>query len=142
METLADRAYRLAVNHVRPALPLPALVALLRGEGCPITAGALLAALRGDPERFRLLNPWRGTLKALAPVAAGSAMSARPDGSPEAGLAGVVVIADAPARSCGAHDRLRRAVLLLGRELDESSALERSRWLRLVAEAARLPAVA
>jgi hypothetical protein len=135
METLADRAHRLALAHPTPALPFPTLARLLREEGCPVTPSALLSALHLEPERFRMLDPWRGPLSAL-----GGTSGAR-EGTRGAGDRLLVVATHGRAGE-GASERLRRDLVVLGRLLDEGSVLERSRWLRLVAEALRLAAVA
>jgi hypothetical protein len=107
----------------------------LREEGCPVTASALLRALRSEPRRFRVLDPWRGPLSWL-----GGSGGVR-NGAGDEGE-GLIVVAVHERSGGGTPDRLRHDLVLLGRHLDEASLLERSRWLRLVAEASRLEAVA
>lgn len=131
METLADRAHRAALTHPVPALPLAELIRRLRAEGCPVTPSALVQALESEPQRFRLLRPWRGSLAILRDAGRDTTEH------PEDELMVVVVDGGSDSDPLG---QVRRSLALLGSELDDHSEIERSRWLAMVREALRLHA--
>lgn len=133
METLADRAHRAALSHPVPALSLAELIRLLREEGCPVTTSALIRALETEPDRFRLLRPWRGTLAVLRDGR----------GDPEAAHGvedEILVVVCGVGNETDPLGQIRRSLAVLGRELDEQSEIDRSRWLAMVRDAAALPA--
>jgi hypothetical protein len=65
MEPLVDRMARVVAEHPEPALPLGELARLVRGSGVAVGSDALLRALAGAPDRFRLIDLWRGPWSGL-----------------------------------------------------------------------------
>jgi hypothetical protein len=110
--------------HPAPAVRLSELLALVRSGLSPraLDARLLRTLLEGHPDRFRILDPWRGpwrTARLSPPLEGGN-------GDPW-----VVVVTD-PAdqnleASCLAA-RLRESVRWVGRSIDPRSTRELVRW--------------
>ena len=135
MERLADRIVRLTGTRIDPLIPLAELRALLRADGCPVSGATLMAVLRADNDHFRVLRPWKGILEPLRPsrMDPGHGAAARL-GEPDTC---VLLLSPEAADEATPTGAVLRALTRLGRSLDERSALDRSRWLRLWSEFAR-----
>ncbi len=123
MEPIASCAERTLRRHVHPALRLSELLELV-AEAIDRTLDAprLRAILEMHPDRFRLLDPWRGAWKTVRRDLVGGS---------EAGEVWVVVVTDPgdPPDGAGpAATNLRESVRWLGRGIDPRSSIEVSRW--------------
>jgi hypothetical protein len=135
MQPLVDRAAAVMDRLGNAAVPLAELVRLLREGGIAVSEPVLQRSLAAEPERFRLLEPWR------ALRAAGKLLK-----SPWGETAWVI-----PARAVGERDvgpprpaalgRLQSTLIALAWELDPSSSTDVARWFGMVLEAERLRAV-
>lgn len=132
METLADRAARALARHPAPALPLDELLRQVRSGGAAVGPDVLLRALAARPDRFRLLDPWRGAWRSAERSARG-----RRDPHPSAATPWVVGLG-ASGGERGAGARLRASLSHLGRTVDERSVTDLMRWVGLVREGERL----
>lgn len=123
MEPVARCAERALRRHVHPALRLAELVELVAERvDRSLDVHRLRAVLESHPDRFRLLDPWRGPWS-----------TARPDSdvASTAGDVWVVAITDPEDPPDGAGPnmiKLRESVRWLGRGIDPRSSTEVSRW--------------
>lgn len=130
MEHVLSAAEQILRASGAPALQLHALLDELRATtgDRSLQAPRLRSLLEGRPDRFRVLDPWRGPWRAVA----------RPE-APARGEAWVVAVRDhgdasgagGPARLLR---RLRECVRWLGLELDTTSVGRVVRWQTLVLE--------
>lgn len=147
METLLDRATRVARHHPAPALPLDELRRLVRGSGVVVREEALLRALARKKDRFRVVDPWRGPWTELRPPVGTPADVAGSDPAGERvalsrsfGQPWVVVRPRKTDEEDGSAvlRRLRWTVAHLGWEVDDRSVRDMTRWCRLLNEADRV----
>jgi hypothetical protein len=140
MNPIAAQAETALRRHAHPALRLSELLELVaeridRG----LDARRLRAILEEHPERFRLLDPWRGPWRSASAPAGPHTM--REDGW-------VVLVTDPAAPPCAVATsrmafKLRESVRWLGRAVDVRSSVEVSRWYAIVlAERASREAIA
>lgn len=144
MESLPDVARRILDRHPAPALPFRALhrrVAAARAGPTP-TRRFLLARIRSQRHRFRILDPWRGPWRTLA----GGAGAPASDAPVRRALRDVGLVFDpwvlaadregVPRRSSSVTDgdRLRTTLVHLGREIDGDSPAALARWILLLRE--------
>jgi hypothetical protein len=131
MQPLVDRAAAVVNRIGRSAVPTGEVVRLLRESGVAVSESVLLRSLNADPERFRVIEPWRALRGAHAL------------GAPAGGTTWIVPARSA-ARDAGvsprrpALERLHATLLALGWRLDRSSATDVARWFGMVLEAERL----
>lgn len=150
MDDIADRAARVIARHPAPVLPFSEVGRLVRGSGVAVTDDILLRSLARDPARFRIVDPWKGPWRGLAPGrgdrTAGtfdpSAAAAALGGDPSVAPGPWVVPEPGPApwSPRGNHvalRRLREGIVHLGWALDLRSPRDVARWCRLVLEAGR-----
>ena len=132
MQPLVERAASVMNRLGRSAVPLAELVERLRDNGFSVSEAVLMRSLSAEPERFRLIEPWRA-LRAAGQV-----------GSNPWGGERVWVVApgasadDSAASSRPALARLRGTMAALSWELDLSSSTDVARWFGMVIEAERL----
>lgn len=144
MEPLADRAARAAHRHPAAALPLGELARLVQESGTRVSHHVLLRALAADPERFRIVDPWRGPWARLAADRGASRRRRRPnptipdlvDGPRVVPRSGSV--AWSPGAAGPAVTRLRQSLIRLGWKVDDASPVDLARWYRLVLEGRRV----
>ena len=132
--TCAETALR---EHAHPALRMSELVDLVaRRVDRSLDVSRLRAVLESYPDRFRILDPWRGPWRSVLAA------------DPEGGLAcDVWVVAvtppDRPAGGPPVAVKLRETVRWLGRGIDPRSPRQVSRWYAIaLAERALREAVA
>lgn len=110
-------------QHPHPALRLSELVALVAARvDRTLDESRLRSILDRYPDRFRLLDPWRGPWRAVLP-----------EGSDEAPAGDVWVVAVVDPTQPPDHPgavalKLRESVRWLGRGIDPRSCHEVSRW--------------
>jgi hypothetical protein len=126
MLSLAERAAILVHRSSLAAAPVPELVARLREAGVPVSEGVLMRSLAAEPERFRVLEPWRAIL--------GGGRGSAPW---ERAAWVVPCCGDAPG-ACESERpalrRLRASVTGLGWQVDAASSADVARWLGMVLE--------
>ena len=129
MDPLVQAAEDALLMHPHPALRLQELTRLLTARiDRSLTEERLRTVLDGHPQRFRVLDAWRG--QRSAPTGARSGPATRPD-------AWVVALGDGPDRACGARApdvRLRESVRWFARAMDGRSILAAGRWYAVVME--------
>lgn len=161
MLPLADRADAAVRRLGRPAVPLPELALALREQGSPVSESVLLRSLQAEPERFRLIQPWRALARGSRDPEEAQGVRARgateaPSGAwtaaagawasapwvvaaPEDGGArraeAAAPIPPSPQRDALA--RMGRSLAGLGWGVDDGSATDVARWLGMVVEAER-----
>jgi hypothetical protein len=122
MNPIAAFAESTLRHHAHPALRLRELVDLVAERMDRSLDGARLRAiLETYPDRFRLLDPWRGPWRTIAPEPA----------APEARIdVWVVAIGEpgGPPHGAPAALKLRESVRWLGRGVDPRSRSDVSRW--------------
>lgn len=123
MNPIASRAETILRQHPHPALRLSELVELVAEQVDRALDGQRLRAiLEEHPERFRILDPWRGPWRTVWTV---------PGAQREPREAWVVVVTD-PAADPAEHRsttlKLRESVRWLGRGIDPRSPTAVSRW--------------
>ena len=130
MEPILSAAEQILRNSGAPALRLTMLAADLRGAlgGLAVEVVRLRSVLEAHPERFRVLDPWRGPWRLLG--------DAHPSGE---GDPWVVAVRDdgngsAPHGPPTLSRRLRESVRWLGVQLDARSADCVIRWQGMLAE--------
>lgn len=128
MDPIVADAADILRRHPAPGLPLRTLLELLvRGGGASgVDAARLRMLLEARPDRFRVLDPWRGPLSVLAPAlgAVGG------DGD-----AWVAVLDDPEAMEAPGPRvalRVRESVRWLARAVDGRATRELARWQRLL----------
>ena len=132
MQPLVERAAAVMNRMGRSAVPLAELVERLRDNGFSVSEAVLTRSLSAEPERFRLIEPWRA-LRAAGQV-----------GSNPWGGERVWVVApganasDAAASPRPALARLRGTMAALSWELDVSSSTDVARWFGMMIEVERL----
>lgn len=140
METVADATCRAVARHPVPALSSAELHELVRREtGGPIPGPELLVQrIRHQPERFRVLDPWRGPWR---PLRSGSRLRPVP-ACPLAGAgigSGWWVVPGGEGSAEAEPDRLcrtlRQTLASLGRGVDGESVTALTRWVGMVLEA-------
>lgn len=149
MQPLAERAALVLQRLGAPAVPLPELARLLQGSGVVVSETVLLRALAAEPERFRVLDPWRAV-----PKLSGWDRRSRVSVAPGAGgegeahwLARTWVLATGRPEPRGAEPqqpallRLRSTLVGLGRQVDPTCSTDVARWLAMVFEADRFRGV-
>jgi hypothetical protein len=133
MNTIALHAESALLSTPHPALRLSELLDVLAGRlDRGLTAARLRASLEDHPERFRILEAWRGRWRA------------GDDPGETAGHTWVVVITDPgdPPDTPKTALKLRDSVRWLGRGLDGRSRMAVSRWYAIaLAERATREAV-
>lgn len=136
MESLPDRTHRVMSFAREAVVPLAELVRLLRADGCAVTEWILVRSLENDA-RFRILRPMRGPLADLADPDRPAAVPRRSNAGPTL----VVLCGLRPAVAAMAYRRpIREFTALIRRNLarlapaDQTSPLERIRWLRMLTE--------
>lgn len=123
MNPIVSCAEAVLRRHAHPALRLSELVELV-GEQVDraLDAVRLRAVLEEHPDRFRILDPWRGPWRTVWSV---------PAAQREPREAWVVVVTDPatdPAEDRSPVLRLRESVRWLGRGIDPRSPTDVSRW--------------
>lgn len=130
MEALVRSAETILRSQSAPALRLTELVERVRADTGMRTLDAdrLRSALELRPDRFRLLDPWRGPWRFVR----------EGDSSTDVVEPWVVVVGD-PGAGAGAHAerpdvarRLSASVRWLGMSVDERSRRALTRWHRMV----------
>ena len=120
---IASCAEAILRRHAHPALRLSELVELVAEQvDRALDAPRLRAILEEHPERFRILDPWRGPWRSVWSV---------PGAQREPREAWVVVVTDPavdPAERDSTVLRLRESVRWLGRGVDPRSPTAVSRW--------------
>lgn len=125
MDTLPDAAEAVLRRHPAPALRLDELLPLVRLalRDPALDRDRLLQSLSARPERFRLLDPWRGPWKRMI------------DGPDPGPLPGpwVVVVGDpggeaGPSTGGMAATRMRACVQWMAVGVDPTSAWSLARW--------------
>jgi len=126
LNPIADCAERTLRSHADPALRLSELVELVAEQmDRTLDEARLRSILESHPERFRVLDPWRGPWRALG--GAGRQASV--------GSVWVVAIGDPtpPSDHPGAAAlTLRESVRWLARGIDPRSTADVSRWYAIV----------
>ncbi len=123
MDPIAECAERALHDHPHPALRLSELVELVAERMDRSLDGARLRALlESHPERFRVLDPWRG------PWRFPSHRGGDHDRPRDVWVVGVGEPGDRPDPSGGAALKLRESVRWLARGVDARSPQEVSRW--------------
>jgi len=130
----ADRVTTIFRRLSMAAVPLPELAKLLGEEGFPVSEAVLLRSLAAEPERFRVLEPWRTLGR---PCIEGS--------SPWDGHTWILPAPAAAPREFAdperpALRRLRSTLIRLGWQLDRTCATDVARWLGMILEAERFRA--
>jgi hypothetical protein len=103
-----------------PALRLGELLYMVRADTRDVTldSGRLRAALEGRPDRFRVLDPWRGPWRSVGPTQSGEPW--------------VVVVGDPGdwdgGAAAGAERTLRESVRWLALTVDAGSLRDVGRW--------------
>lgn len=122
MHPIAAFAENTLREHTHPALRLRELIDLLAQRvDRSLDGGRLRAILESYPDRFRILDPWRGAWRSVV------------DGSPDPAAAcdvWVVAVSD-PDRPPGGPTvavKLRETVRWIGRGVDPRSQRDVSRW--------------
>jgi hypothetical protein len=123
MNPIAVRAESALREHPHPALRLAELVELIAEQVDRTLDGSRLRAiLERHPDRFRILDPWRGPWRTAV---------TRDDADRRAGEVWVVAVVDPgdpPGGLGGAAQKMRESVRWLGRGVDPRSPTEVSRW--------------
>jgi hypothetical protein len=122
MNAIAAAAEQVLRAHPHPALRLVELVELLAERvDRSLDASKLRSALEGHPDRFRILDPWRGPWRAAGYEA---------DGQPPDRDVWVVSVEDPgpPPIDPGPALKLRESVRWLARSVDPRSAGDVIRW--------------
>lgn len=148
MDALVDRAAQAATRHPAPALRIRDLARIVQQSGAGVSDTVLLAALRRDPGRFRLVDPWRGPWSTLrrntSPM--GDSDDPRNDGTTSSLLDGPRLVPApgskswSPGPSAPTIQRMRQTMIRLGWRIDDSSPTDLARWHRLVLESTRVRA--
>lgn len=127
MNPIAVRAEHALGQHAHSALRLSELVELI-GEGIDraLDAHRLRAILEGHPDRFRILDPWRGPWRTLEAPEGGPKGAGAP--RLDVWVVGIDYPIDRPDAPRGASQKLRESVRWLGRGIDPRSPSEVSRW--------------
>lgn len=131
MDALIRAAEAVLQRHAAPALRLNELLALVRAEtGSPaLPTARLRTALESTPDRFRLLDPWRGPWRFVRRGQTGDN-----DGEPWVVLVGDP--GDHGAWEGSGHRstraRLRASVRWLGATMDADSSRSLTRWHAIV----------
>ena len=122
MNPIAAFAESTLRQHAHPALRLGELVALVAERvDRTLDCARLRAVLEGYPERFRLLDPWRGAWRAARGPHAG------PPSPLDVWVVAVGEPGDPPGGAPAAF-KLRESVRWLGRGIDAGSPNDVSRW--------------
>lgn len=147
MDALVDRATQAATRHPAPALRIRDLAHMVQQSGAGVSDTVLLAALRRDPGRFRVIDPWRGPWSTLRETPLSSIdPGARPKDDRPPLVDGPRLVpapgskAWSPGRSAPAVQRMRQTMIRLGWRIDDSSPIDLARWHRLVLESGRVRA--
>ncbi len=122
MNPIAAFAESTLRQHAHPALRLRELVALVAERvDRTLDCARLRAVLEGYPERFRILDPWRGAWR--------TAPSPSADEPAQVDV-WVVAVTDpgSPATGAPSAIKLRESVRWLGRGIDPGSPTDVSRW--------------
>lgn len=137
MNPIAACAEKALREHLHPALRLSELVALVAERlDRTLDAPRLRAALEDHPDRFRILDPWRGPWRTVLP----GARDAHPL---DVWIVAVTDPGGPPRDDRSAVVKLRESVRWLGRGVDPRSPSEVGRWYAiLMAERAVRRAVA
>ena len=129
MDPLVQAAEDALLVHPHPALRLQELARLLTERiDRSLTEERLRTVLDRYPERFRVLDAWRGQRSVATGARPGPAT--RTD-------AWVIALGDGPERACGARApdvRLRESVRWFARAMDGRSILAAGRWYAVVME--------
>lgn len=140
MNPIAAFAESTLRRHAHPALRLRELVDLVAERvDRSLDGGRLRAILEEYPDRFRLLDPWRGPWRTTTPRGRNE-----PEPEPQIDV-WVVAITEPenPPRGAPAALKLRESVRWLGRGIDPRSRSDVSRWYAIaLAERAVREAVA
>ncbi|MEJ2206429.1 MAG: hypothetical protein P8170_20245 [Gemmatimonadota bacterium] len=125
MESILEAAEAALRQDGAPALRLSELLALVRARTrqLALRADALRRALESDPQRFRVLDPWRGPWSHLGPVDLPTVIR-----EPWVLVVGDPGGHDARQESTGSQRRLRESVRWLGLAVDPLSPREVARW--------------
>jgi hypothetical protein len=130
MLPLADSAAAVVNRIGRPVVSLPELTRLMRESGLSVSEAVLLRSLRAEPDRFRVIEPWR--------VLHGCAWAGPPwSESTWVVPAWRAAPRDGPASRTRALERLHTTLVALGWELDPGSLTDVARWFGMVVEAER-----
>jgi hypothetical protein len=131
MQPLVERAAVVVRRLDRAAVPLPELTRLLREGGTVVSEGVLLRSLVAEPERFRVLEPWRALRRfgESGETAWGRSAWVVPGPRPTP--------PDPLERQRPALRRLSATVAGLGWALDPTSSTDVARWFGMVLEAER-----
>jgi len=138
MNPIASQAEAVLKQHPHPALRISELIDLIADQvDRSLDATRLRTALKQHPDRFRVLDPWRGPWRSVLEA---------PQWSELADDGWVVLVTDPIPHPAGADRTLttmRESVRWLARNVDPRSASEVSEWYAIVlAERATRRAIA
>lgn len=132
MEHILSAAERILRTSGAPALRLGLLASELKGAlgGVAPDAARLRSLLEGHPDRFRILDPWRGPWRLIA--------EAHPPGEAEPWVVAVRDLGDTPGSHGQGHlaRRVRESVRWLALSVDPTSYVGIIRWQEMMAGAA------
>ena len=130
MEHILSAAEQILRNSGAPALRLGLLAAELRGAlgGAALDAARLRTLLEGHPDRFRVLDPWRGPWRLIG--------EAHPPGQAEPWVVAVRDLGDTAGCDGGwpLSRRVRESVRWLALNVDPCSPRSILRWQGILAE--------
>lgn len=138
MDTLPDAAETVLRRHPAPALRLGELLRLVRRSlrDPALHRDRLLQSLGARPDRFRLLDPWRGPWKRMS-----DGLDARPQSEPWVVLVGDPGDEAGPSVDGMAASRMRACVRWMAAGVDPTSAWSLARWHGLALAEASVRAV-
>lgn len=141
MDHTVEAAIRVGHRHPDPILDLEELASQVEGSlgELPPRCRTVGARLRGRQDLFRILDPWRGPLRAgtrATPGAAGLREILEAYGLPRRAW----VVPREPAADPRTRDRIREGVAALARVVDDGSLRSLLRIARMLREARALTA--